>query len=211
MLMVCTLFATLLMADTSRALDAPRWISIARLRSPEALAGAHALKDVIQSSAGYTLADKLKAANDFFNRRISFQDDRLVWGVDDYWASPLELLDRGRGDCEDFAIAKYFTLLAMGVPASKLRLVYARALMDRSVQPHMVLAYYDDPSIDAPLILDNLVAEIRRAPGRSDLTPIFSFNSEGLWQGIGSHFEGDPIARLSYWRGALAKAHAEGF
>ena len=46
---------------------------------------------------------------------------------------------------------------------------------------------------------------------RPDLTPVFSFNSEGLWQGTGSTSAGDPVSRLSRWREVIAKARAEGF
>jgi hypothetical protein len=74
----------------------------------------------------------------------------------------------------------------------------------------MVLAHYATPQSE-PLILDNLVTEIRPASRRPDLTPVFSFNSEGLWQGAGAQSMGDPVARLSRWRDVLARARAEGF
>jgi predicted transglutaminase-like cysteine proteinase len=133
--------------------------------------------------------------------------------MEDYWASPLETLQQGRGDCEDFAIAKYFSLLATGVPAAQLRLVYVRLQLGGPGGPsqaHMVLAYYADAQAE-PLILDNLVTEIRPASRRPDLTPVFSFNSEGLWQGNGGPRMGDPVERLSRWREVLSKARAEGF
>jgi predicted transglutaminase-like cysteine proteinase len=204
------LVASLLLANASQAWDAQKLISAARVRGPEAVAGANALQEVIKASTAHDLGEKLRMSNDFFNRRIEFQEDKVVWGGEDYWASPLELLEKGRGDCEDYAIAKYFTLLAMGVPVSKLRLVYVQARLAGSLQAHLVLAYYESPADDAPLILDNLVQEIRPASRRSDLTPVFSFNSEGLWQGVGSRSAGDPTARLSRWRDVLAKARLEG-
>ena len=131
----------------------------------------------------------------------------------DYWASPLELLTKGEGDCEDFAIAKYFSLLALGMPSSRLRLVYVRARMAGAPaggQAHMVLAHYAAPGAE-PSILDNLVADVLPAAQRGDLTPAFSFNSDSLWQGIGAQTAGDPMARLSRWREVVAKARAEGF
>ncbi|MGS0756971.1 transglutaminase-like cysteine peptidase, partial [Roseateles sp. GG27B] len=133
-----------------------------------------------------------------------------VWGQVDYWASPLESLDKGRGDCEDYAIAKYFSLLSAGVPVAKLRLVYVRALLGGRSVAHMVLAYYAQPGAE-PLILDNLLPDVRPASQRPDLQPVFSFNSEGLWQGVGSITAGDPVARLSQWRELLTKVQAEGF
>ncbi len=153
---------------------------------------------------------RLKGLNDFFNRQVLYREDKDAWGVIDYWASPLEMLAKGEGDCEDYAIAKYFSLLAAGVPSVKMRLVYVRAQMGAGIQAHMVLAYYPQPDAE-PLILDNLVTEIRPASRRPDLTPVFSFNAEGLWQGVTGSSAGDPAVRLSRWRDVFAKAKAEGW
>jgi len=208
------LAAALLAAGASgQAWESERLLLAAQHASPRALAGARALQLLIAGNAEIDEAARLVAVNQFFNRRIVFTDDEVVWGMTDYWASPVELLDKGRGDCEDFAIAKYFSLLASGVPAARLRLVYVRALIGGpgGVQtPHMVLAHYAQPQ-DEPLILDNLIEDIRPASRRPDLTPVFSFNSEGLWQGAAGAPAGDPTARLSRWRDVLAKARAEGF
>jgi predicted transglutaminase-like cysteine proteinase len=154
---------------------------------------------------------QLRAVNHFYNSRIEFAPDAQVWGQVDYWASPLEALNKGQGDCEDYAIAKYFSLLAGGIPVARLRLVYVRAQLDDALaQAHMVLAYY--PAMGGEtLILDNLVEEVLPASQRSDLAPVFSFNSDGLWQGIGQVGAGNPAARLSRWRDVMAKARAEGF
>ena len=155
--------------------------------------------------------EKLRHVNDFFNRHMAFDDDFSVWGQSDYWATPLEMIGQGRGDCEDFAIAKYFSLTNLGIPVAKLRLVYVRAMLngiDGPVQQaHMVLAYYATPSAD-PLVLDNLIPEIRPASRRTDLSPIFSFNSSGLWQGTGNL---SSKSNLSRWQDLLARARAEGF
>lgn len=63
--------------------------------------------------------------NQFFNSRIRFVDDMTVLGQEDYWATPVEALrKKGAGDCEDYALAKYFTLRELGVPASQLRITY---------------------------------------------------------------------------------------
>ena len=122
----------------------------------------------------------------------------------------LETLGKGQGDCEDFAIGKYFSLLAAGVPSVKMRLVYVRAQIGALIQAHMVLAYYPEPDAE-PLILDNLITDIRPASRRPDLIPVFSFNAEGLWQGVAGASAGDPSARLSRWREVLTKAKAEGW
>ncbi len=120
---------------------------------------------------------QLKLVNSFFNR-VRFISDIRHWGEEDYWATPIELLTTNGGDCEDFSIAKYLTLRAMGVPDEQLRIVYVKAL--ELNQAHMVLAWYETPSSD-PLVLDNLINEIKPASQRTDLEPVYSFNGDGLW------------------------------
>lgn len=195
------------------AWDAERMVVASRHLQPRAQAAVQELQALIGRAAGQDDAQRLSEINQFFNRRIAFRDDTQVWNQLDYWASPLESLDKGAGDCEDYTIAKYFSLLAAGVPVDKLRLVYVRAQIggpQGAAQAHMVLAYYAAPAAE-PLILDNLITEVRPASRRPDLTPVFSFNSEGLWQGVGPQAAGDPVARLSRWREILVKARAEGF
>jgi predicted transglutaminase-like cysteine proteinase len=177
---------------------------------PAALARAQGLVQEIVEVTPQDEETRLRAINTYFNRQVQYRDDREVWGQVDYWASPLETLSKGQGDCEDYAIGKYFSLLAAGVPGVKMRLVYVRAQMSGALQAHMVLAYYAEPQAE-PLILDNLVTEIRPASRRPDLTPVFSFNAEGLWQGVAGASAGDPSARLSRWRDVLNKAKAEGW
>ncbi|HET7528463.1 MAG TPA: transglutaminase-like cysteine peptidase [Burkholderiaceae bacterium] len=208
------LLATLALSSlTPLAWDVERMSHAARRMGPQAVQGVRALQPVLASLAEADDATRLERVNAFFNRRIAFRDDMTVWQVEDYWASPLETLHKGMGDCEDYAIAKYFSLLASGVAASQLRLVYVRLQIGGAggpSQPHMVLAYYASARAE-PLILDNLVSEIRPASRRPDLTPVFSFNSEGLWQGNGAQRMGDPVERLSPWREVLRKAREEGF
>jgi len=212
-LQVVAIGALLLTALHPLAWDADRMLAAAQKQGPRALAGAKALQTVMQSSIDLDDEGKLAALNQFFNRRVQSREDMELWGQVDYWASPLEMMEKGGGDCEDFAIAKYFSLVAIGMPIQKLRLVYVRAQVGGpggAVQAHMVLAYYATPNAE-PQILDNLITDVRPASRRPDLSPVFSFNSEGLWQGVGSQTAGDPTARLSRWREILVKARAEGF
>lgn len=128
-------------------------------------------------AAGLTERQKLEKVNQFFNR-MRFIDDNKLWRKKDYWATPLEFLGAAGGDCEDFSISKYFTLLELGIPDEKMRMVYVKAL-DYN-QFHMVVAYYETPS-SVPVILDNLIGTIRPASQRADLVPIYSFNGSHLW------------------------------
>jgi predicted transglutaminase-like cysteine proteinase len=201
----------------TQAWDSTRMIQAATRAGAAQLQAARSVEAMLSSARALDEAGKVTALNQFVNRRVLFVDDPGNWGQTDYWASPLETLVRGRGDCEDYAIAKYFLLLAAGVPVSHLRLVYVRATLGGTgtegsgiVQAHMVLAYYPVAQGD-PLILDNLVGEVMPAQRRPDLAPVFSFNGEGLWQGTQGAAAGDPVARLSRWREVLGKAAAEGF
>ena len=206
-------FVLAVLSVCSGAWDVDRTMAAASKMGPRAIAGARALQSLQAELQIADEADKLRGVNEFFNRRVLFRDDMEVWGQTDYWATPLEMLDKGAGDCEDYAIAKYFSLLGLGVPVAKLRLVYVRAQLGGvggPSQAHMVLAYYESATAE-PLILDNLVSDVRSASRRPDLSPVFSFNGEGIWQGVGTQAAaGDPVARLSRWRDLLAKARAEG-
>ncbi|MBV7262775.1 transglutaminase-like cysteine peptidase [Photobacterium sp. WH24] len=120
---------------------------------------------------------KLEQVNRFFNQ-LSFLNDIEIWGENDYWATPFEFLGAAGGDCEDFTIAKYFSLRELGVDDQKLRLVYVKSL--KLNQFHMVLAYYASPS-EVPVLLDNLDPDIKPATERRDLLPVYSFNGSQLW------------------------------
>lgn len=141
---------------------------------------------LIAENKDKTEQEKLAAVNLFFNL-IPYQSDLTHWGKEDYWATPLEMLVSGSGDCEDYSIAKYYTLVKLGVPDNKLMITYVKAL-EANPQAHMVLTYYETPT-SMPLVLDNLNGEILPASERTDLKPVYSFNGIGLWsakqQGLG--------------------------
>ena len=134
-------------------------------------------QELITSDKSTTDLEKLAKVNDFFNQ-VQFVSDILLWKKTDYWATPVEFLAQNAGDCEDFSIAKYFTLKKMGVVEDKLNMTYVKAL--ELNQAHMVVTYYETPEAE-PLILDNLNPEILPASARNDLMPVFSFNGSGLW------------------------------
>jgi predicted transglutaminase-like cysteine proteinase len=148
----------------------------------------------------------LRAVNQFFNR-IPSVTDLAHWRVEDYWATTSESLASNGADCEDYAIAKYFTLKELGVPIARLRLVYAKTWQSR--EAHMVLAYYPDPRAD-PLILDNLQGSIQSASDRPDLIPVYTFNDDDLlWPQAGA-----PTVRLAAtsnrkWKDVLDKLQLE--
>ena len=207
---LAALLCAFLCVPQADALDSGRLLEVANARGPKVMAEAQAMLRMIDRASRQDEVARLTAVNDFFNQRIRYATDMEVWGVEDYWTSPLEVLGKGAGDCEDYAIAKYFSLASSGVPVAKLRMVYVRAMLNGKSLAHMVLAYYAQPDAE-PLILDNLRPEVRPASQRPDLSPVFSFNTEGLWNGVGAASMGNPVVRLSQWRDLLAKVKDEGF
>lgn len=196
--------ATAWFAHLASGIDFVRMEQIASQRYGQQTALAvrdwHAALDL----AGNTAPEKLRAVNEFFNHRIRYENDQAIWGLADYWATPLEVLWKGAADCEDFAIAKYFSLKTLGIAPANLRLIYVKARIGDSsseqFQAHMVLAYYATETAE-PLILDNLISDILPASRRPDLVPIFSFNSEGMWlAGDAPNSHASSTSRLSRWR-----------
>lgn len=154
--------------------------------------------ELVKNNADRPVEEKLETVNRFFNA-VEFTSDQAHWGKKDYWATPIEFLGTNAGDCEDFSVAKYFTLRELGVPMDKLRLTYVKAV--KLNQAHMVLTYYPTPGSE-PMVLDNLVPEIRPASRRKDLVPVYSFNGDGLWlakeRGKGQKVGGSD--RISHWK-----------
>jgi len=137
-----------------------------------------AWKKILATSPKLPDLEKLEIVNRFFNQ-IIFVSDLVHWGQTDYWATPVEFLASNGGDCEDFSIAKYFTLLALNIPDKKMQLTYVKALSIN--EAHMVLTYFTTPQA-IPLVLDNLRGDIVSADLRADLIPVYSFNGTGLWE-----------------------------
>ncbi len=175
----------------------------ALLTSVEAKYGTRAVKrvktwrDIVAQNQDASELEKLTRVNDFFNQ-MEFVDDIIHWGKEDYWATPVEFLGTMGGDCEDFTIAKYFTLRELGISDEKLRLVYVKSLSLN--QHHMVLAFYNKPT-SVPVLLDNIDKQLKPASKRKDLLPIYSFNAKNLWlskaKGRGELVGGS--SRLSLW------------
>lgn len=121
--------------------------------------------------------EKLTQVNDYFNQ-TPYASDKETWGVSDYWATRYEFIGKDKGDCEDYVIAKYFTLKELGVPTSKLFMTYAKSLKYKT--SHMVLTYYATPR-SIPLVMDNYNYKILPASQRDDLIPIYSFSGDELF------------------------------
>lgn len=165
-----------------------QFISNSKLNQVKTKYGNKAFKRVelwdkmLQKNQNEKILYKLKNVNDFFNK-IPYKTDPVHWKKKDYWATPFEFMGTGAGDCEDFAIAKYFSLKKLGVPEEKLRITYViyQKRNSKYDQAHMVLTYYHKPEA-TPIVLDNINKKLKLASKRKDLKPIYSFNASGLWQ-----------------------------
>jgi predicted transglutaminase-like cysteine proteinase len=166
---------------------------------------------MLRAQTGLAPQQQTEAVNEFWNQYLLGGDDRDIWKDADYWATVLESLGKGAGDCEDYVIAKYFSLLHLGVPEEKLRFIYVRARIGGigSTQSiaHMVLGYYETPQSE-PMVMDNLVNRILPASQRNDLTPVFSFNAQGIYV---AGAQPSSVSRISRWQGLMEKMKKEGF
>ncbi|MFT7561041.1 MAG: putative transglutaminase-like cysteine proteinase [Flavobacteriales bacterium] len=149
----------------------------------------------------------LSETNTFFNQ-VEWLNDSVHWGVEDYWATPLETLASNGGDCEDYSVGKYFSLIYSNIPNEKLRITYVKAV-DYN-QAHMVLAYYAKPGSE-PLILDNINKTVLPASRRPDLIPVYSFNAEDLWLASkkDKKYSGASQKSLPQWQQVINKIRKE--
>lgn len=158
---------------------------------------------LIQRNNNYSEKEMLEKVNRFVNKVAIYAEDIDVWGVDDYWATPVEFIGKGKGDCEDYAITKFFTLKAMGVLEEKLNISYVKSIPFNRM--HMVLTYVDHLGAE-PFILDNLIDSITLASDRNDLVPVFSFNGTELWMAHERNQERSiNSSRLRPWRDLLKR------
>ena len=117
----------------------------------------------------------LDEANRGINMAIRYVNDFVQHGEVDRWSTPLATFAAARGDCEDYAIAKYVALREAGFPENDLRLVLVR---DRAVrQDHAVVAARHD---DGWLILDNRRTELMADSEASGYMPLFAINHRGV-------------------------------
>ena len=183
---------------------------LAQQFGPVAKTRLNAWRDILTNPRHKKLSEdeKLRLVNDFMNQ-TPFLSDREHWGKEDYWATPIEFLSTNGGDCEDYSIAKYFTLRALGVSDDKLRITYVKELVIYN-EAHMVLAYFPTPDSE-PLVLDNINKSIQPASNRNDLLPVYSFNGSGLWLAKEQTGRGQSVGgsdRIGHWRDLQARLRA---
>lgn len=128
----------------------------------------------LNSIEGKKVVTQVKAVNTYLNG-VKYISDIRNWGVDDYWATPTQFKDQN-GDCEDYAIAKYLSLRAIGFPLDKMRIV---VVQDQNLGvAHGILAVYIN---DKPYILDNQIKQILPSRKIHHYKPFFSVNEKSWW------------------------------
>lgn len=132
------------------------------------------------SIMGKSTLDQLRAVNSYWNDKINwpYREDILNWGVDDYWEIPAEFLKMS-GDCEDYAIIKYFTLKELGFPTDKMRLVVLSDTVRRV--SHAVLTVNVGNEV---YVLDNVSNMVRPHSELMHYAPQFSVNESGRWNHV---------------------------
>ena len=131
----------------------------------------------------------LRAVNAWVNGRIDFVEDNVGGVPAENWQTATDSLGSGRGDCEDYALAKLALLAALGFDRNDLYLVIARDLITRN--NHAVLAVR---SGDRLVILDNSTDELIEGDRVNDYRPIFSYSAAGRWiHGYSGHPSQPPI------------------
>jgi len=126
----------------------------------------------------YTLIRKLSHINLFLNKILPANDIKTKSTLD-HWATPKEFLIEGYGDCEDYAIAKYFTLIELGI--KKENMYFAVVDVKGAKNTHMILLYVEDKN-KSPLVLDNLSFKVIPLSKRKKLIPKFAFNETNAYK-----------------------------
>ncbi len=131
-------------------------------------------KGNLQTMRDLPLEEMASRVNTLMNN-VKYVKDTRNYGQSDYWADPVEFMRKG-GDCEDYAIAKYVSLRALGVPESRMRIAIVHDQKQNT--PHAILVVYTDTKT---LILDNQIKTVRTSDDIRHYRPIFSLNRTGWW------------------------------
>lgn len=139
---------------------------------------------------------QLEKVNDYFNQIVN-ESDSVNWGKEEYWATPKEFISRGKGDCEDFVIAKYFALKELGFNTKKMMILVVR--VDGMNQLHAVLGVKNETH--DILILDNLSWKILSLTKRHDLKIVRWGNESYLSQ----TFDTTPRPEMNAFKNVIQK------
>jgi predicted transglutaminase-like cysteine proteinase len=136
---------------------------------------AQIFRDIIAQGRARTGLARIGAINRAVNLTIEPESDMAQWGVPDRWSDPLETFATGRGDCEDYAIAKFVALMAAGVPAKDVKLVIVRNTA--AGEDHAVVAARNDGDW---IILDNRWLTMVKDAEMAKAVPLFVLDHSGV-------------------------------
>ena len=140
------------------------------------------------------------------NRSVAYALDSPTGAAGDAWSTPFETLARGAGDCEDFAIAKFYLLIASGAPREGVRLLYAiYRWPDRAAKPLPHLVTVAGWPLADPCVLDCINPLLVPLSRRDDLEPLFSFDQLGIWPGVGAVPHAGRQRRIERWQATQAR------
>jgi len=126
---------------------------------------------------GKDVVSQIRAVNDYMNR-APYIVDPVNWGVKDYWATPGEFMSKF-GDCEDYAIAKYMSLVTLGYNEDDMRIVAVKDL-NLKIGHAVLMVYYKGK----PYVLDNQIKQVVPAKTIKHYLPVFSINKTAWWKHI---------------------------
>ncbi len=136
-----------------------------------------------QRAEGKSQRELLRLVNAFWNK-WPYREDQVNWGKPDYWATPAQFLQKS-GDCEDYAIVKYFTLKELGIDANNMRIVVLRDTI-RNLAHAVLVVYLNGEAY----VLDNLSNVVQPHTRFRNYSPQYSVNENGRW----AHIKGRPAA-----------------
>jgi predicted transglutaminase-like cysteine proteinase len=145
-----------------------------QMQTAQATPQMQAWKAKLQSLKNSSTRDQIAAVNDYINY-VSYVEDSQNYGTSDKWATPIEFLAKG-GDCEDFAIAKYASLRALGFSTDQLRIAIVQDKIKNIA--HAVLIVYTE---QGTYVLDNQDKRLRSAAEVTRYKPVFSINATYWW------------------------------
>jgi predicted transglutaminase-like cysteine proteinase len=141
---------------------------------PTAMKRLRYVHDTARENQNKPVLEKLEVANSTLSR-LPWVSDQQQWNADDYWATPLEMITKVGGDCEDMAIGKYVMLRMMGVPRRNLALGFA--ILKTKDEAHMVLVWANEKRTDFR-VLDSFVKEVKHPKQRPDLQFVYLMNAD---------------------------------
>jgi len=145
-----------------------------------------------------TIAEKGKAVDGLVDSTVTYTSDMETSGMREYWASPLETINSKKGDCEDFAILKYYAMRYLDVPADRLYIVgvgvhgseglnHATLIVDTAEerQPNFIQRWFEKPQPHVPSF--SILEDDNTKDGKlldmktTNYRPFYALNENNIW------------------------------